>query len=414
MAPNRVVIVGAGQAGFQVAASLRQDGFDGEVILIGDEAGLPYQRPPLSKAYLKGAVGIDSLEFRPQAFFAEHRVELVHGRAAAIDRTNRRVTLEDGRALGYDHLVLATGAHNRVLPVPGADLDGVCGLRGIADADRLRRRLGEVRRVVVAGAGFIGLEFAAVAAGLGLDVHVLEMAERPMARAVSRPMSEAFAKAHRRWGVKLDLGQGLSRIEGRDGRVAAVETTAGRRVEADLVVFGIGVIPNMRLAQEAGLATGNGIEVDAHLLTSDPAISAAGDVAQFPSVQAGRDVRLESVQNAVDHARTIAARLMGHAVPYAAIPWFWSDQGDLKLQIAGLMMGQDAEIVVGDVEKPAFSVLGFREGTLIAVESVNRASDHMAARRLLGSHSTLSPQEAETPNFDLKAWAVAQGRPPRS
>lgn len=414
MAPNKVVIVGAGQAGFQVAASLRQDGFDGEVTLVGDEAGLPYQRPPLSKTYLKGAVGIDSLEFRPAGFFAEHRVDLVHGRAVAIDRTNRRVTLEDGRAFHYDHLVLATGAHNRLLPVPGADLDGVCGLRDLADADRLGRRLRDVRRVVVAGAGFIGLEFAAVAAGLGLDVHVLEMAERPMARAVSRPMSEAFARAHRRWGVKLDLGQGLSRIEGRDGRVAAVETNAGLRVETDLVVFGIGVIPNTRLAEEAGLATGNGIAVNAHLLTSDPAISAAGDVAQFPSVQAGRDVRLESVQNAVDHARTIAARLMGHAVPYAAVPWFWSDQGDLKLQIAGLMMGQDAEIVVGDVEKPAFSVLGFRAGTLIAVESVNRASDHMAARRLLGSHATLSPQEAGTPGFDLKAWAAAQGRPPRS
>lgn len=412
MAPDKVVIVGAGQAGFQVAASLRQDGFHGEVILVGDEAGLPYQRPPLSKAYLKGAVGMDSLEFRPRTFFAEHRIDLVHGRAAAIDRTNRRVTLEDGRALGYDHLVLATGAHNRLLPVPGADLDGVCGLRDIADADRLRRRLGEVRRVVVAGAGFIGLEFAAVAAGLGLDVHVLEMAERPMARAVSRPMSEAFAKAHRRWGVKLDLGQGLSRIEGRDGCVAAVGTTGGSRIETDLVVFGIGVIPNMRLAQEAGLATANGIEVDANLLTSDPAISAAGDVAQFPSVQAGRDVRLESVQNAVDHARTIAARLMGHAVPYAAVPWFWSDQGDLKLQIAGLMMGQDAEIVVGDIDRPAFSVLGFQEGTLIAVESVNRASDHMTARRLLGSRSTLSPQEAAVPGFDLKAWAAAQGRPP--
>lgn len=414
MTLNKVVIVGGGQAGFQVAASLRQDGFDGDVTVVGDEVGLPYQRPPLSKAYLKGTVGADSLEFRPQTFFAEHRIDLVHGRAAAIDRTNRRVMLEDGRALDYDHLVLATGAHNRVLPVPGADLDGVCGLRDLADADRLRERLGDVRHVVVAGAGFIGLEFAAVAAGLGLDVHVLEMAERPMARAVSRPMSDAFAKAHRGWGVKLDLGQGLSRIEGRDGRVAAVETTAGLRIETDLVVFGIGVIPNMRLAEEAGLAIENGIKVDAHLLTSDPAISAAGDVAQFPSVQAGHDVRLESVQNAVDHARLIAARLMGHMVPYAAVPWFWSDQGDLKLQIAGLMGDQDAEIVVGDVDKPAFSVLGFRAGMLIAVESVNRPSDHMAARRLLTSHAALSPQDAAAPGFDLKAWAVAQGRPSRS
>lgn len=411
---NRVVIVGGGQAGFQVAASLRQDGFDGEVTLVGDEAGLPYQRPPLSKAYLKGSVGVASLEFRPEMFFAEHRVGLIHGRAAAIDRTNRRVTLEDRRALDYDHLVLATGAHNRLLPVPGADLEGVCGLRDLADADRLRQRLGSVRHAVVAGGGFIGLEFAAVAAGLGLDVHVLEMAERPMARAVSRPMSEAFARAHRGWGVKLDLGQGLSRIEGRDGRVAAVETTGGLRIETDLVVFGIGVIPNMRLAEEAGLATGNGIKVDAHLLTSDPAISAAGDVAQFPSVQAGHDVRLESVQNAVDHGRTIAARLMGHAVPYAAVPWFWSDQGDLKLQIAGLMMGQDAEIVVGDIEKPAFSVLGFRAGTLIAVESVNRPSDHMAARRVLAANASPSPQEAGASDFDLKAWAVAHGRPPRN
>jgi len=403
MTIRSVVIVGAGQAGFQTALSLRQEGFSGKVVLIGDEPSLPYQRPPLSKAYLFGKVGLDALRFRQEKFYGDHRIEVRHDLVAAIDRTNRSVILGSGTSVPYDHLVLAVGAHNRALPVPGAELDGVLGLRTLADADALRARLKEAKNVVVVGAGFIGLEFAAVANTLGANVH--ELADRAMARAVTSEMSNLFADAHRSWGVHLEFRQGLSSIEGSQGKVAAVKTTHGGRLPADLVVFGVGVLPNVQLAAEAGLDVENGIRVDAHLVTSDPAISAIGDCAQFPSLEAGGTVRLESVQNATDQARTVAARLAGKpARPYAAVPWFWTDQGDLKLQMVGLVQGCDETVVLGSAEAWSFSVLCFRHKQLIAVESVNRAADHVAARRLLARTSTLSPQEAATLRFDLKAY----------
>ena len=386
MTIRSVVIVGAGQAGFQTALSLRQEGFSGKVVLIGDEPGLPYQRPPLSKAYLFGKVGLDALRFRQEKFYGDHRIEVRHDLVAAIDRTNRSVILGSGTSVPYDHLVLAVGAHNRALPVPGAELDGVLGLRTLADADALRARLKEAKNVVVVGAGFIGLEFAAVANTLGANVHVLELADRAMARAVTSEMSNLFADAHRSWGVHLEFRQGLSSIEGSQGKVAAVKTTHGGRLPADLVVFGVGVLPNVQLAAEAGLDVENGIRVDAHLVTSDPAISAIGDCAQFPSLEAGGTVRLESVQNATDQARTVAARLAGKpARPYAAVPWFWTDQGDLKLQMVGLVQGCDETVVLGSAEARSLSVLCFRHKQLIAVESVNRAADHVAARRLLAA-----------------------------
>jgi len=408
MALRSVVIVGAGHAGFQAAASLRQDGFGGDVVLIGDEPGLPYQRPPLSKAYLLGKMGVEVLPFRPEKFFTDHRIELRHDRATAIDRTNRRVTLGSGGSITYDHLVLAVGAHNRALPVPGAELDGVLGLRTLADADALRARLKDARDVVVVGAGFIGLEFAAVARALGTDVHVLDLTDRPMARAVTPEMSQLFGEAHRGWGVDLEFREGLSRIDRMNGRVTGVETTGGRRLRADVVVFGIGVLPNIQLAAEAGLAVENGIKVDAHLLTSDPSISAIGDCAVFPNPETGGTIRLESVQNATDQARAVAARLAGKpAAPYEVVPWFWTDQGDLKLQMAGLVEGCDQTVVVGRPDARSLSVLCFRRGHLIAVESVNRPADHMAARRLLARTPTLLPHEAARDGFDLKAYEAA-------
>jgi NADPH-dependent 2,4-dienoyl-CoA reductase/sulfur reductase-like enzyme len=341
------VIVGAGQAGFQLAASLRQDGYQGRVTLIGNEPGVPYQRPPLSKGYLTGKVDIDAIQFRPPKFFADHKIELVCGEAEAIDRTAQRVTLTDGSAVAYDHLMLAVGAHNRVLPVQGAELRGVFGLRTRQEADALACRLETARNVVVVGAGFIGLEFAAVAVTKGCTVRVLELADRPMARAVTQEVGRFFMDAHRAWGIEFDFRQGLVRIEGADGEVTGIETTDGRTLPADLVVVGIGVLPNVRLAAEAGLDIENGIRVDSHLLTSDPAISAIGDCAFFPSQHAEGHIRLESVQNAVDQARAVAARLTGKPAPYAALPWFWSDQGDLRLQIAGLLMGHDSTVVIG-------------------------------------------------------------------
>jgi 3-phenylpropionate/trans-cinnamate dioxygenase ferredoxin reductase subunit len=406
---HSVVIAGAGQAGFQAAASLRQDGFDGHIIMIGDEPGLPYQRPPLSKAYLMGKTNAEALNFRPQKFFVDNRIEIVpQTRVTAIDRTNKRVALSSGGAIEYDHLVLALGAHNRTLPVPGADLAGVFGLRTLADADAIGAMLAEASEVVVAGAGFIGLEFAAVASGLGKSVHVLELAERMMARAVSPAMSQLFADAHQSWGVRIEFGQGLARIEGEDGRVASVETTGGLRLSADIVVFGIGVLPNVAIAAEAGLDIDNGIKVGAELLTSDPAISAIGDCASFPSSFAEGQIRLESVQNAADQGRAVAARLMGKPAPFSAVPWFWSDQRDLKLQIAGLSIGCDRTVVVGDADERRMSVLCFKSDKLVAVESVNRGSDHVAARKLFGRGiPPLTPAEASTPGFDLKAWEAA-------
>ncbi len=405
-----VVIIGAGQAGFQVAASLRQEGYDGIITLIGDEPGLPYQRPPLSKAYLLGKISENALLFRPADFFVKQRIDLRHDQATAIDRQNRRVLLASGEAVAYDHLVLATGAHNRPLPVPGAELQGVYGVKTKQDADALAPPplAKAASSVVVVGAGFIGLEFAAVAAELGASVHVLELGDRPMARAVSTEMSQLFRQAHESWGVKFDFRQGLTRIDGKDGKVSGVETSDGRKLPADLVVFGIGVIPNTQLASEAGLAIENGIRVDANLLTSDPHISALGDVACFPCLQNGEQpTRLESVQNAADQARNVAARLLGKPAPYSALPWFWTDQGNLKLQIAGLSTGYDSTVTLGSPETQQLSVLCFRDDQLVAVESCNRPGDHMAARKILSRPPQLSAAEAAAEGFELKVWEAA-------
>ncbi len=291
-----VVIVGTGQGGFQVAASLREERFGGRVILIGDEADLPYQRPPLSKAYLTGEVDAELVRMRPEKFFAERGVELRVGeQVTRIDRAGRWVVLASGEALPYDHLVLALGARNRPLPVPGADLDGVVQLRTLGEAEALRQRLDAAREAVVVGAGFIGLEFAAVAAAREVAVTVIEALDRPMARAVSPEMSHFFRGAHERHGVRFAFGATVVRVLGRDGRASGVETADGRRFAADLVLVGIGVIPNTELAADAGLAVANGIVVDEHLRTSDPAISAIGDCAAHPSrFAAGAPVRIES------------------------------------------------------------------------------------------------------------------------
>jgi len=407
MSINTIVIVGAGQAGYQVAASLRQEGFDGAITLVGDEPGVPYQRPPLSKAYLLGKVGVAALRFRPPEYFDEHRIARIQGSVAAIDRDHRQLLLTSGEKLSYEHLVLATGARNRVPSVPGMELDGVFGLRSLADADGLSQRLGHAKRAVVIGAGFIGLEFAAVAAARGISVDVLELGTRPMARAVSTVTSRVFDQAHASWGVRIHYGQSLAAILGADGHVTGVQLASGEALPADLVVYGIGVLPNAELASEAGLAVNNGIVVDTQLLTSDPAISAIGDVVSFPSPWAQQPIRLESVQNAVDQAKTVAARLMGKPASYTALPWFWTDQGELKLQIAGLSDGHDETVVLGSVEQRQISVLCFRAGRLVAVESCNRPADHMAARKLIARHTPLSAAEASAEGFELKAFEAA-------
>jgi len=327
MADESVVIVGASHAGFQVAASLRQGGFEGPIRLIGDEPVLPYQRPPLSKDYLGGKIGLDLLLLRPEAFYRDHRIDFLAGtRVAEIDRAGRAVRLGSGERVEYGHLVLATGARNRVPPLPGIKLDGVCYLRTLAETEALREHLAAAEQVVVIGAGFIGLEFAAVARAHGKPVRIVELVDRVMARVVAVPTSHFFAEAHRRTGVEFSFGAQAVRIAGHatgpiGGRVDHVELAGGERLKADLVLVSVGVVPNAELAAAAGLAVANGIVVNEQLLTADPAISAIGDCAAFPCRHAdGAPMRLEAVQNAADHARCVADRIVGKPHPYAALP----------------------------------------------------------------------------------------------
>ena len=402
MTTGPILIVGAGHAGFQLAASLRQHGYGERIALINDEAHLPYQRPPLSKAYLKGTGVPDSLMFRPDKFYRDQNVDLVADHAVAIDRGARKLKLGSGASLDYGHLVLATGARNRLLDLPNANLPDVKYLRILDESEALRHRIAVRRQVVVIGAGFIGLEFAATARIKGLEVDVIELAPRVMARAVTAEVSEYFQQRHRAAGIRIHLGVQATSIEAEGDNVTGVSLSDGRHLPADLVVVGVGVLPNIELAAEAGLAVASGIVVDEHLLTSDPHISAIGDCALFTSARFGGSLRLESVQNATDHARCVAARLTGDAKPYDGQPWFWSDQGDDKLQIAGLTTGYDRVVVRGDPAQKSFSAFCYRSGRLVGIESINRAGDHMFSRRLLGMNRSIEPEQAADTGFDLK------------
>src|ERR1700681_1826820 len=403
MAQGTVVIVGAGHAGFQVAASLRQHGFAERICLINDEAHLPYQRPPLSKAYLKGEGRPDSLMFRPDKFYREQNIELIADRAALIDRAARRLSLASSGVLDYSHLILATGARNRLLDIPNASLADVRYLRILDESEALRRRSASGQRVVVIGAGFIGLEFAATARIKGLEVDVAELATRVMARAVTAEISDFFQERHTAAGIRIHLGVQATSIESDGTDVTGVSLSDGRHVPADLVLVGVGVLPNVELAREAGLPVASGIIVDEQLLTADPDISAIGDCALFASPRFGGSLRLESVQNATDQARCVAARLTGDARTYDGLPWFWSDQGEDKLQIAGLTTGYDRVVVRGDREQRSFSAFCYKSGQLVGIESINRASDHVFGRRILGLNRSIEPEQAADMSFDLKA-----------
>lgn len=397
-----VIIVGAGHGGYQVAASLRQAGFAGRVCLINDEAHLPYQRPPLSKAYIKGSAGPESLMFRPEKFYQDQKIELIAGRAVSIDRSQRKLHLASGEVLEYGHLVLATGARNRLLDLPNANLADVKYLRILDESEALRAIMPSKTRVVVIGAGFIGLEFAATARIKGLEVDVLELAPRVMARAVTAEVSEYFQARHREAGIRIHLGVQATSIEAENGKVTGVSLSDGRHLPADLVVVGVGVLPNIELAAEAGLPVAAGIIVDEYLSTADPDISAIGDCALFASPRFGGSLRLESVQNATDHARCLAARLTGDKKPYDGHPWFWSDQGDDKLQIAGLTTGYDRVVLRGDPARKAFSAFCYKGDKLLGIESINRAGDHMFGRRLQAMDRSITPEQAADESFDLK------------
>lgn len=396
-----IVIVGAGHAGVQAAASLRDRKFAGQVILVDAEARTPYQRPPLSKGYLSGTAA-QIAPLRPREFYDTNNIDLVRARVVGIDRTRRTVSLDDGRQLAYDHLILATGARNRNLSISGANAAGAWPLRTADDARAMRRSFATAREVVVIGAGFVGLEVAAAAREQGRNVSVIEAGNRVMARAVSSEMSQYLTTLHTRAGVTVRHRCSPTHIDVDEfGHAAGVRLDDGTTIEADLVVIGIGVQPNTELAVSAGLAVDNGVCVDEYLRTTDPAIWAIGDCASV--VTGGTRQRLESVQNAVDHARHVAAQLVGNHDPYQAVPWFWTHQYGAKLQIAGATTSLGETVVLGSA--PEFSVLRFDGDVLTAVESVNRPGDHLAARRLLAGSFRPGLGDARAPGFSLKDYA---------
>lgn len=397
-----IVIIGAGQAGLQTAEALRSEGYAGPVLMLGDEARGPYHRPPLSKAYLLGEYAEAQLAIRSPQALAKKDIELrTDVRVTTIDRGARMLTLSDASRLNYAGLCLATGARARPLPLPGADATNVLALRTLADTQTVAAVLANARQVVVIGGGFIGLEFAAVANKLGKQVVVIEAADRLMARAVTPVLSDFYRDLHRAHGVAIELNAQVALIDTQDGRATAVLTTDGRRFAADLVLVGIGVIPNGELAERAGLECERGaVVVDTCARTADPQIVAAGDCTA-QRLADGTLLRLESVQNAVEQGKSAAAALLGKERPFSAAPWFWSDQYDVKLQMVGLAAGCERTVIRGDVEARKFSAFHFRAGKLIAVDSLNRAQDHLPARKLLDRALSPTPEQAADPAFAL-------------
>jgi len=401
-----VVIAGAGHAAGQVVATLRQKKFDGNITLIGEEPWLPYQRPPLSKKYLAGEFPAERLHFKPASFYADPGIEiLLETRVETLDPGSRSLQTADGRQVGYDKLVLATGARPRLLQLPGANLDGIHYLRTIADVDGIRSQLHKGTRLAIVGAGYIGLEVAAVAATLGADVTVIEMEDRVMSRVVSPQISEFYQNEHARHGVQLRLSAAISGFRG-DAGVVAVELSDGSEVAAELVVIGIGVVPNAELASDAGLAVDNGIVVDSRCRTSAPDVFAVGDCTQHPNDILGFRVRLESVHNALEQAKTAASNICGEATCYAQVPWFWSDQYDLKLQIAGLSQGYDQALIRGAPNDRSFSCLYLRDGRLIAIDAVNSPKDFMQSKALIAAHAVIAPELLVDSTTELKNMLV--------
>jgi len=409
--PAGTVIIGTGQAGFQTAASLREEGYDAPVTLIGEEPHIPYQRPPLSKGFPLGKQGIADIELRPEKFYQDHRIELIAGmRVTALDRAAHSVGLASGSSIRYDKLVLAMGARNRLLPVKGADLDGVLYLRTLDEAIAVRHRLESAAEVVVVGGGFIGLELAAVARGLGKSVTVLEALPRLMSRAVAPVISEFFRDLHVGRGVAVHCGATVSEIAGARGKVRSVLLRDATSHSAELVLVGIGITPNLELARDAGLATANGIVVNDYLETNDPDVFAIGDCVEHPCIFAGARLRLESVQNAAEQAQCAAATIAGRRKPYTALPWFWTDQFDIKLQMAGISHRHDRVVTRGDPATRKFSVFHFQGERLAAIDSINRPLDHMIGRKLIAAGAPLAPEQVADENVDLRTLAPAPGQ----
>ena len=378
-----MVIIGAGHAAGHAAASLRQEKYTGSITLIGDEEHVPYQRPPLSKQYLAGEQGIERVYLRPEKFYADKDVELrLKTRATAIDREAKSVSLDDGSVVAYDKLLLATGSRPRTLDIPGTDLAGIFYLRTIADVDAIKGAMAPGKKLVIVGGGYIGLEVAAVSQELGLEVHVLEMEERILQRVTTPEMSDYYHSLHASRGVHMHTSTTVTGFSG-DGKVAHVEC-GETQFDADLVIIGIGIIPNTELADETGLEIDNGIVVDESCRTSDSNIFAAGDCTNHPNPRLNRRLRLESVPNAVEQARVCASTMLGGDKTYASIPWFWSDQYELKLQMVGFSTDGDEQILRGDMASNNFAMFYLKDGAVVAVDAVNSPKEFMVCKQLIG------------------------------
>jgi 3-phenylpropionate/trans-cinnamate dioxygenase ferredoxin reductase component len=405
---EHLVIVGAGQAAAQAIQTLRQNDSAGRISLVGAEGFPPYQRPPLSKKYLAGTFERDRLYLKPPPFYESRDVDLLLGsRAARLERGAQIVRLDDGRELSYDRMLLATGSRPRRIDLPGADLPGIHYLRSIEDADGIAAAVRPGAQAVIVGAGYIGLEVAAVLRGLGLEVTVLEAANRVMGRVVCPQVSAFYERRHEAAGVTILTGTGVAGFRG-DAAVEAVATTGGRTFPCDLVVVGIGVVPNIELASEAGLECSDGIHVDTCARTSDPRIVAAGDCTIHPHPFAKRKIRLESVHNAVEQAKAAAFSILGREQPFVDVPWFWSDQYDLKLQIAGLSLDYDEVVVRGDLASGRFAVYYLAEGRPVAIDAVNSPRDFMNGKKLLAEKPLVTPAQIADETFDLSSLLGAK------
>jgi 3-phenylpropionate/trans-cinnamate dioxygenase ferredoxin reductase subunit len=404
---NGVVIVGAGHAGVQAAASLREEGYEGPVILVSDEEELPYHKPPLSKTFIKDAEAKPQ-PLRGEAFYTGNNIDYRPGlRIDAIDARAGQLKVAGGGKLAFDRLILATGSRPRLLKLDGAGLAGVVSLRSLADARTIREFSAQTEDVVILGGGFIGLEIAATLRVAGRNVTVVEAVDRLLGRAVAPAIAAHVRQRLEAIGVRILTGTTVARLEGESGRVSAAITSGGERLPARMVIIGIGVVPNVELAEAAGIAIANGIRVDQHMQSSTPEILAVGDAASYRHWFTGGDVRLESVQNATDQARLAARTILGHAEPFSAVPWFWSDIGDMKLQMVGLTQGGDRHVVLGEPAENKFSIYHYAGNRLLGIESVNRPADHMLGRKMLGAGFSPTPQTVADGPDALKAALAA-------
>ncbi len=397
---STVVIIGAGHGAGQAAASLRQEGHEGPIIIFGDEPYLPYQRPPLSKQYLSGEQELERLYLRPQKFYDDKDVDVRTGvRITSIDADGKTVTTDGGETVAWDHLIMATGSRARILNIEGSDLGGIHYLRTIADVDAIRAEMGEGKKLVIVGGGYIGLEVASVAVTSGMEVHVIEMEDRILQRVTTADMSAYYHNLHTNRGVHIHTNTGVSGFKGENGRVTAVKA-GDVSFDADVVIVGIGIIPNIELAQEAGLNCDNGIVVDDHCRSSNPDIYAVGDCSNHPNPLLGRRLRLESVPNAMEQARVACANICGKDKTYASIPWFWSDQYELKLQMVGFSADGDQQVLRGDKEANQFAVFYLNDGKVVAADAVNSPKEFMMCKQMIGR--AVDAEKLADPEQDLK------------